>query len=78
MTELDIYHQYRCLRVIVSDIEFISNLKKRMSEQLKPLRTLVSKDHDIVNIARFFYLAHIRSVVDYHTLYLVLFKESVN
>nr|XP_027230301.1 uncharacterized protein LOC113821995 [Penaeus vannamei] len=38
--ELDLCHQYKYLRVIVNDAEFIHNLKKRLWERLKPLRTL--------------------------------------
>lgn len=39
--------------------------------------TFCYKDHGInVNITKLFYLSYVRSVIDYHALHLVLFKES--
>jgi len=75
--ELDICHKYKYLGVNVNDADLVLSLKKRLWERLKPLKVLVGREHGInVKLARLFYLAFIRSVVDYHALHLLQCKES--
>ena len=74
--ELDMCHKYKYLGVNVNDVDLILSLKKRLWERLKPLKVLVGREHGInVKLARLFYLAFIRSVVDYHALHLLQCKE---
>jgi len=75
--ELDMCYKYKYLGVNVNDADLITSLKKRLWERLKPLKVLVGKGHGInVKLARLFYLAFIRSVVDYHALHLLQYKDS--
>ena len=51
--------------------DFISNLRKRLEQRLRPLRLLTGKKVGVsIPIARNFYLLFIRSVIDYHALHL--------
>ena len=69
---LELCSSYKYLGICVNDANFVSNLRDKLMQRIKPLRTLVGKGYGInITYARTFYLHFIRSVVDYHALHLV-------
>ena len=61
----------RYLGITVNDPEFIDNLRKRLEERLLPLTTLTRTHGVNFRIAKMFYISFIRSVIDYHALFLL-------
>ena len=58
--------------------KYVKDLKDRLTDRLKPLKTLVGKTVGInVNIARTFYLLYIRSLIDYNALHLASLSDSL-
>ena len=64
--------QYNYLGVNVNDPDLIKKLVERLEDRLKPLRTLTGQHYGInVRLAKMFYISFIRSVIDYHALWLL-------
>ena len=75
-TVLEKCDSYRYLGIETNDPKYISSLKERLCDRLKPLRVLTGKTIGLnVKLAKSFYLAFIRSVIDYHALHLAGYSE---
>ena len=75
-TVLKTCESYRYLGIETNDPKYISSLRERLYSRLKPLRVLTGKTFGLnVKLARTFYLAFIRSIIDYHALHLAGYTE---
>ena len=70
-TVIDTCHQYRYLGINVNDPELIETIRQRLKGRLKPLKVLTGTHGVNFRIAKMFYISFIRSVIDYHALYLL-------